>query len=82
MMGGMGTPAEAGDALAAQGHTPCLPEPTGRCGPDSGGPDSDGPDSSGPDSSGRDSSGPDSSGPDSGGPDSAGPDTGPHGTSR
>ena len=31
MMGGMGTPADAGDALAAQGHTPCLPEPTGRC---------------------------------------------------
>jgi len=31
MMGGMGTPADAGDALAAQGHTPRLPEPTGRC---------------------------------------------------
>ena len=31
MMGGMGTPADAGDALAAQGHTPCLPEPTGGC---------------------------------------------------
>jgi len=31
MMGGMGTPADAGDALAAQGHMPCLPEPTGRC---------------------------------------------------
>ena len=27
----MGTPADAGDALAAQGHTPWLPEPTGRC---------------------------------------------------
>jgi hypothetical protein len=27
----MGTPADAGDALAAQGHTPCLPEPTGPC---------------------------------------------------
>ena len=31
MMGGMGTPADAGDALAAQGHTPCLLEPTGGC---------------------------------------------------
>jgi hypothetical protein len=29
MMGGMGTPADAGDALAAQGQTPRLPEPTG-----------------------------------------------------
>ncbi len=27
----MGTPADAGDALAAQGHTPRLPEPTGPC---------------------------------------------------
>ena len=31
MMGGMGTPADAGDILAAHGHTPSLPEPTGRC---------------------------------------------------
>jgi hypothetical protein len=31
MMGGMGTSADAGDALAAQGHTPYLPEPTGPC---------------------------------------------------
>jgi dienelactone hydrolase len=31
MIGGMGTPAGAGDALAAQGHTPCLPEPTRPC---------------------------------------------------
>ena len=29
-MGGMGSSADAGDALAAQGHTPRLPEPTGR----------------------------------------------------
>ncbi len=29
MMGGMGTSADAGDALAGPGHTPCLPEPTG-----------------------------------------------------
>src|ERR1700761_5551771 len=29
MMGGMGTSAGAGDALAAQRHTPSLPEPTG-----------------------------------------------------
>jgi dienelactone hydrolase len=27
----MGTPADAGDALAAQRNLPCLPEPTGRC---------------------------------------------------
>jgi hypothetical protein len=27
----MGTSADAGDALAAQGHTPSLPEPTGPC---------------------------------------------------
>ncbi len=31
MMGGMGTPADGRDALAAEGYTPCLPEPTGRC---------------------------------------------------
>ena len=31
MMGGMGTPASAGDALAAQRHAPSLPEPTGPC---------------------------------------------------
>ena len=31
MMGGMGTSADAADALAAQGHTPYLPEPTGPC---------------------------------------------------
>jgi dienelactone hydrolase len=31
MLGGMGTPADASDALAAQGHTPRLPAPTGRC---------------------------------------------------
>jgi dienelactone hydrolase len=31
MMGGMGASADAGDALAAQGRTPYLPEPTGRC---------------------------------------------------
>src|SRR6201996_1957798 len=31
MMGGMGTSAGAGDALAAQRHTPSLPEPTGPC---------------------------------------------------
>jgi dienelactone hydrolase len=30
MMGGMGTPAGADDALAEQGHAPRLPEPTGR----------------------------------------------------
>jgi dienelactone hydrolase len=30
MMGGMGTPADTGDVLAAPEHTPCLPEPTGR----------------------------------------------------
>ena len=30
-MGGMGTSADAADALAAQGHTPYLPEPTGPC---------------------------------------------------
>ena len=29
-MGGMGSSADAGDALAAQGHPPRLPEPTGR----------------------------------------------------
>ena len=29
MMGGMGTSADAGDALAAPGRTPSLPEPTG-----------------------------------------------------
>ena len=29
MIGGMGTSADAGDAPAAQGHTPYLPEPTG-----------------------------------------------------
>ena len=29
MMDGMGTPADAGDAPAAQGNTPSLPEPTG-----------------------------------------------------
>jgi len=29
MMGGMGTSADAGGAPAAQGRTPCLPEPTG-----------------------------------------------------
>jgi hypothetical protein len=28
-MGGMGTSADAADALAAQGPAPCLPEPTG-----------------------------------------------------
>jgi hypothetical protein len=31
MIGGMGTSAGAGDALAGQGHTPYLPEPTGPC---------------------------------------------------
>ncbi len=31
MMGGMGTSADAGDAPAAPGHTPSLPEPTGPC---------------------------------------------------
>jgi len=31
MMGGMGNPADAGDALAGQGHAPFLPAPTGRC---------------------------------------------------
>jgi dienelactone hydrolase len=31
MMGGMGASADAGDALAAQGRTPSLPEPTGPC---------------------------------------------------
>jgi dienelactone hydrolase len=31
MMVGMGTPADAGDVLAAQRHAPRLPEPTGRC---------------------------------------------------
>ena len=31
MMGGMGTFADAGDAPAAPGHTPSLPEPTGPC---------------------------------------------------
>ena len=31
MMGGMGTSADAADALAAQGHGPYLPEPTGPC---------------------------------------------------
>jgi hypothetical protein len=31
MMGGMGTPPDAGDASAAQGNTPSLPEPTGPC---------------------------------------------------
>ena len=31
MLGGMGTPADTGDALAAQGRTPRLPVPTGRC---------------------------------------------------
>jgi dienelactone hydrolase len=31
MIGGMGTSADAGDALAARGHTPSLPEPTGPC---------------------------------------------------
>jgi dienelactone hydrolase len=31
MMGGMGTPADAVDAPAAQGNTPSLPEPTGPC---------------------------------------------------
>jgi dienelactone hydrolase len=30
MMGGMGTPADSSDASAMQGHTPCLPEPTGQ----------------------------------------------------
>jgi len=30
MMGGMGTPAAGRDALAGEGYTPCLPEPTGR----------------------------------------------------
>ena len=30
-MGGMGTSADAGDAPAGPGHTPCLPEPTGPC---------------------------------------------------
>jgi dienelactone hydrolase len=29
--GGVGASADAGDALAGPGHTPCLPEPTGRC---------------------------------------------------
>jgi dienelactone hydrolase len=31
MIGGMGTFADAGDASAAPGHTPYLPEPTGPC---------------------------------------------------
>jgi hypothetical protein len=31
MMGGMGASADAADALAARGHTPYLPEPTGPC---------------------------------------------------
>ncbi len=31
MMGGMGTSADAGDAQAARGRTPYLPEPTGPC---------------------------------------------------
>jgi hypothetical protein len=31
MIGGMGTFADAGDAPTGQGHTPCLPEPTGPC---------------------------------------------------
>ena len=31
MMGGMGTSGDAADALAAQGHAPYLPEPTGPC---------------------------------------------------
>ena len=31
MIGGMGTSADAGDAPAAQGDTPSLPEPTGPC---------------------------------------------------
>ena len=31
MMGGMGNPADAGDALAGPGRTPRLPEPTGPC---------------------------------------------------
>jgi dienelactone hydrolase len=31
MMGGVGASAAAGDALAAQGHTLSLPEPTGHC---------------------------------------------------
>ena len=31
MMGGMGASADAADALAGQGHTPYLPEPTGPC---------------------------------------------------
>ena len=33
MIGGMGASADAGDALAAQGPAPCLPEPTGPCPP-------------------------------------------------
>jgi len=31
MIGGMGTSADAGDAPAAPGRTPYLPEPTGPC---------------------------------------------------
>ena len=31
MIGGMGASADAGDALAGPGYTPCLPEPTGPC---------------------------------------------------
>src|SRR5712664_442001 len=31
MIGGMGTSADAGDAPAGPGQTPCLPEPTGPC---------------------------------------------------